>query len=124
MRPSLRNTVMVEPQGMLPLIEQHLRDRGYSVGFYTGTDKSGIEPFLSGSIDILIGSSAVGTGLHGLQLRCDQVMLLSLPWTSAALEQIIGRVRRQGSHFSRVEVVVPQIALDAHGERWSWDEYR
>jgi hypothetical protein len=111
-------------EGMLPLIEQYLKEHGFSVGFYTGTNKSGLQPFLDGKLDFLIGSSAIGTGIDGLQQRCDRIILLSLPWTGAALEQIIGRVRRQGSHFQQVEVIVPQVVLEEEGERWSWDEHR
>jgi hypothetical protein len=44
---------------------------------------------------------------------------LCLPWTKAEYEQIVGRIRRQGSVFEEVEVVVPQVALDYEGDTWS-----
>jgi hypothetical protein len=50
--------------------------------------------------------------------------MLSLPWTSAEYEQIIGRVRRQGSAFGSVRVVVPQVNLEHEGDVWSWDGRR
>jgi Hypothetical methyltransferase/Helicase conserved C-terminal domain len=94
------------------------------VGLYTGGDKSGFEPFLKGEADILIGTRPVGTGLDGLQQVCNRLVMLCLPWTSAEYEQIVGRIRRQGSAFEEVEIIVPQVALDYEGETWSWDKGR
>ncbi|GHP00814.1 hypothetical protein KSF_108610 [Reticulibacter mediterranei] len=111
-------------EGILPVLEQSIRNQGFSVGFYTGADKSGLQPFLDGKIDVLLGSSAISTGLDGLQQRCDRIIVVSLPWTGAAFEQIIGRARRQGSRFKVIEIIVPQIILEEDGARWSWDEYR
>jgi len=37
------------------------------------------------------------------------MIFLSLPWTFAAYEQIIGRIYRQGSKADCVEIVVPQV---------------
>jgi hypothetical protein len=34
---------------------------GWKVGFYTGEDKPGLVGFLEGDVDVLIGSSAIGT---------------------------------------------------------------
>jgi hypothetical protein len=50
--------------------------------------------------------------------------MLSLPWTGAAYEQVIGRVRRQGSRYGSVEIIVPQVMLEAGQESWSWDAGR
>jgi hypothetical protein len=111
-------------EGMLPLVKQHLAALGFSMGFYTGSDKSGLQPFLDGRVEILIGSSAVGIGIDGLQQRCDRILFLSLPWTSAAFEQIIGRARRQGSRFKEVEIIIPRVILEEDGKTWSWDEQR
>jgi hypothetical protein len=106
---------MVEP------VREFVEGLGYRVGLYTGADKSGLQPFLDRRADVLIGSQPVGTGLDGLQTVCDRIVILSLPWTSAEYEQIVGRVRRQGSAFSRVSVVVPQVVLEHKGAEWSWD---
>ena len=110
--------------GMVEPICQFLGEQGFSIGLYTGGEKSGVKEFLSGRADVLIGSSAVGVGLDGLQSRCDRIIVLSPPWTGAAYEQLIGRVRRQGSRFERVDIVIPQIVLENGGEKWSWDERR
>jgi hypothetical protein len=100
------------------------RTLGLRVGLYTGTDKSGLAGFLKGRVDILLASRPVGTGLDGLQDVCHRLVFLSLPWTSAEYEQIIGRLRRQGSRFGDVTVIVPQVLLDHDGGTWSWDRNR
>ena len=110
--------------GMVQPIRSFVEGMGYTTGLYTGEDKTGLENFLSGRADVLIGSKPVGTGLDGLQTRCNQIVMLSLPWTSAEYEQIIGRMRRQGSAFGSVRVVVPQVNLDHEGDVWSWDGRR
>ena len=102
----------------------YLEGMGFSVGLYTGSDKSGLDGFCSGCVDILVGTSPVGTGLDGLQKVCSRIVMLCLPWTGAEYEQIIGRIRRQGSRFGEVEIVVPQVTLDYEGDTWSWDQGR
>lgn len=110
--------------GMVGPIRTYLERLGFKVGFYTGDDKSGLEAFKAGALDVLIGSKPVGTGLDGLQTVCDRIVMLSLPWTSAEYEQILGRVRRQGSAFGSVSEIVPQVVLDYGGDQWSWDKNR
>lgn len=110
--------------GMVGPIRAHLEQLGFSVGLYTGDDKSGLEPFKAGNVEVLIGSKPVGTGIDGLQTVCDRLVMLSLPWTSAEYEQIIGRIRRQGSAFGSVSEIVPQVVLDLEGDQWSWDKGR
>jgi hypothetical protein len=110
--------------GIVGPIRQHLEDRGFRVGLYTGPDKSGLEPFLSGNIDVLVGSKPIGTGLDGLQAVCDRMIMVSLPWTGAEYEQTVGRIRRQGSAFGSVSVIVPQVVLEYEGDVWSWDKGR
>jgi len=109
---------------MIAPICQYLEQMGLSVGIYTGSQKSGLADFLAGRVDVLVGSKPLSTGLDGLQTVCDRVVMLSLPWTGAEYEQIIGRLVRQGSRFKRVEVIVPQVVLDVQGDRWSWDHGR
>jgi hypothetical protein len=110
--------------GMIAPIEEALSQQGWSVGCYTGAEKSGVRQFLTGEVDVLVGSSALATGLDGLQARCQQVLLLSLPWTHALYEQLIGRVYRQGSRFTHIRVLIPQVVLEREGLHWSWDEER
>jgi len=126
-RPFLRKGTLVYTHYVEGIVEPAMRAleaMGLTVGLFTGEEKSGLEPFRRGEIDVLLASSAIGIGLDGLQQVCNCVILLSPPWTSAAYEQIIGRVRRQGSQFDHVEVIIPQITLETNGEAWSWDERR
>jgi hypothetical protein len=83
-----------------------------------------LDLFKKGKVDILIGSVPVGTGVDGLQYVCNRMVVVSLPWTSADYEQLIGRLYRQGSAFDKVEVIIPQVVLAHNGEIWSWDKLR
>jgi hypothetical protein len=52
------------------------------------------------------------------------MIMVSLPWTGAEYEQTVGRIRRQGSAFGSVSVIVPQVVLAYEGDVWSWDKGR
>jgi hypothetical protein len=93
---------------------------GWRVGFFTGDDKSGLEGFLHGDVDVLIGSSAIGTGVDGLQEVCQRLIVNVLPWTNAEFEQLKGRIFRQGQHADKVTVIVPITYANVNGQRWSW----
>ena len=79
-------------------------------------------------VDILIGSSTIGTGVDGLQYVCDNLIYLTLPWTSAAKQQIDGRVIRQNSNYEKVKIIIPQVVyhalVDGMEKTWSYDYYR
>ena len=83
-------------QGIDRLLRDALVEDGWKVGFYTGEDKSGLDGFLEGDVDVLIGSSAIGTGVDGLQQVCNRLIVNVLPWTAAEFEQLKGRIYRQG----------------------------
>jgi len=104
-------------------IDRQLRDavlaRGWRVGFCTGEDKSGLNAFRDGDLDVLIGSSAIGTGVDGLQYVCNRLIINVLPWTSAEFEQLKGRIYRQGQ-ARPVEMVIPITRADVNGREWSW----
>ena len=102
------------------MLKQAINDAGFSVGFYTGNDKSGIDAFKRGDLDALIGSSSIGTGVDGLQHCCNQLIINVLPWTNAEYEQLVGRLWRQGQQQSDVRVVLPVTYADINGERWSY----
>ncbi|MCA9212187.1 MAG: DEAD/DEAH box helicase family protein, partial [Planctomycetales bacterium] len=104
------------------ILYDELTRNGYRVGFYTGAMKDGLDAFKSGKIDVLIGSSAIGTGVDGLQHCCSQLIVNVLPWTNAEFEQLIGRVWRQGQTKDRVKVLIPVTFADVNGERWSYCE--
>jgi len=70
-------------KGIDRILHDALTEDGWKVGFYTGDDKSGLEGFLEGDVDVLIGTSAIGTGIDRLQLVCDQLIVNVMPWTAA-----------------------------------------
>lgn len=104
-------------------IKEELEKDGLRVGMFTGEDKSGLEEFKNGSLDVLIGSKTVGTGVNGLQNVCRKIIINSLPWTNAEYEQLIGRVYRQGQKRD-VEIVIPLTEGTVNGQQWSWCKSR
>ena len=110
--------------GLVTPLRHAIEKAGFKVGLFTGEDKSGLDLFKKGKVDVLIGSVPVGTGVDGLQYVCNRMIAVSLPWTSAEYEQLIGRLYRQGSAFDKVEVIIPQVVLEHNGDIWSWDKMR
>jgi len=110
--------------GIFDTVSNSLRGKGLKVARFSGEDKSGLEEFKKGKADVLVGSSALGTGVDGLQYICNRLIVITLPWTSAGYEQLLGRIYRQGSRFERIEVFIPQIVLNYEGQEWSWDKQR
>jgi hypothetical protein len=74
----------------------------------------------NGSIDVLIGSSAIGTGVDGLQHVCNQLIINVLPWTHAEFEQLKGRIYRQGQRQDNVTLIISLTYADVNGQHWSW----
>lgn len=107
--------------GMVEPIVERLRSAGRSVGVYTGQDKSGLVPFLKGELDVLVGSSTIGTGVDGLQHVASKLIVASAPWTAAGYEQLIGRLVRTGQQDS-VKVVFPLTFIVTDEGEWSYDE--
>ena len=99
-----------------------------TVGVYTGQVEedirlSALEQFKAGKIDVLIGSSAIGTGVDGLQKVADNLIFITPPYTHAEYEQVRGRVVRQGSNASHVDIYHLQVEIEdqEEGFYWSWD---
>jgi superfamily II DNA or RNA helicase len=115
--------------GMIEPIQNFLRSSGFKFGTYTGEEsleerESTKNKFLNGKIDILIGSRPLGTGVDGLQEKCNRMMILSLPWTDSEYTQLKGRIYRQGSKFGEVEIFIPQVFIQLEEYEWSWDLQR
>lgn len=89
-----------------------------------GGDKSGRDSFINGATDVLIASSAMAVGVDGFQRVCDRLILNISPWTRAELEQLEGRLNRQGQVHESLSIIFPVIYGLDDGERWSWDEGR
>jgi hypothetical protein len=109
-------------EGIERPLRQALEKDGWRVGSFTGEDKSGLDAFISGDLDVLLGSSAISTGVDGLQQVCSRLIFNVLPWTHAEYEQIKGRIYRQGQRQGRVTMVLPLTFAEVNGERWSWCE--
>ena len=105
-------------------IGKFIEEQGFTFGFYIGEDKEGLRRFKNKEIDILIGSSPVGTGVDGIQYVCNTLVPLILPWTSSEYEQLLGRINRQGSNFDKVKVYIPQVVVSMGDKEWSWDKRR
>ncbi len=108
--------------GIDRLLRDALIERGWKVGFYTGEDKGGLNGFIKGDVDVLIGTSAIGTGVDGLQQVCNRLIVNVLPWTRAEFDQLRGRIYRQGQQQDKVTVVLPLTYAMVNGQRWSWCE--
>ena len=61
-------------KGIGEILADSISKAGYTVGFYTGEDKSGFDSFVKGNTEILIGTSAIGTGVDGLQNVCRKLI--------------------------------------------------
>ena len=109
-------------QGIDRILRDALVEAGWTVGFYTGEDKSGLEAFIEGDLDVLIGSSAISTGVDRLQHVCNRLIVNVLPWTAAEFEQLKGRIFRQGQVSNQVTMVIPLTYAEVNGVRWSWCE--
>lgn len=114
-------------EGIVDVAADFVRSLGLSVAQYTGEETAKVREniqsqFVKGDIDVLIGSSAMSVGVDGLQERCNRMIFLSLPWTYAAYEQIIGRIYRTGSRFESVEIVIPQVLTTSH--KCTYDTFR
>lgn len=111
-------------EGIVELLKEAIEAAGWTVGFHMGGDKSGRDHFINGSVDILIASSAMATGVDGFQRVCDRLILNIPPWTSAELEQLEGRLNRQGQVHDTLTILMPVTYGFDDGEHWSWDEGR
>ena len=117
-------TIIYSPliQGIAKILRDALVIDGWKVGFYTGREKSGLDGFMHGDIDVLIASNIIGVGIDGLQNVCHRLIINVLPWTHAEFEQLKGRLIRPGQRHFKVTVVVPLTYADVNGQRWSWCE--
>jgi superfamily II DNA or RNA helicase len=110
-------------EGIDRLLRDALLEDGWTVGFYTGDDKSGKEAFIDGDLDVLIATAAIGTGVDRLQHVCNRLIINVLLWTRAEYDQLLGRIYRQGQRNKKeVTVIVPLTSAVVNGERWSWCE--
>jgi superfamily II DNA or RNA helicase len=107
------------------IIGDYVSKLGLTYGYYTGDNKDGLELFKNGEIDVLIGSSPIGTGIDGIQNVCNTLIPICLPWTNSEYEQLKGRLIRQGSLFDNVNIYIPQVFIEKNEEEeWNYDNNR
>jgi SNF2 family DNA or RNA helicase len=87
---------------MLDLISDELRNLGIDHVFYTGRETEiqrsrSLDKFMKdSSVSCFLASDSGGVGIDGLQLVCNVVVHVELPWNPARLDQRTGRVYRIG----------------------------
>ncbi len=103
---------------ILEAIETALKDKGYSYGFYTGDDHTGLQRFLDKKFQVLVASRPISTGIDGLQSVCTNLIFNTLPWTHALYQQIIGRIVRtgQGKNIVNIHHIKASIGGYAYDE--------
>lgn len=97
-------TAIPKKPSILEKIGDAVKEKGYSYGFYTGDDHTGLERFLEKKIQVLIASRPISTGIDGLQSVCTNLIFNTLPWTHALYKQIIGRIVRTGQGKNKVNI--------------------
>ena len=103
-------------QGITPLIQNFLDGMNFTTALFTGEESAHVreeirKDFMAGVIDVLIGSQALMLGVDGLQTRSNQIIILSPPWTSSAMDQVEGRVVRPGSAFHSIDIITPRVVF-------------
>jgi len=81
---------------ILEKIGNEVKEKGFTYGFYSGDDHTGLDRFLEKKIQVLIASRPISTGVDGLQSVCRNLIFNTLPWTHALYQQIVGRIVRTG----------------------------
>ncbi|MBX3231390.1 MAG: hypothetical protein KIT84_10630 [Labilithrix sp.] len=90
--------------GIAGPLREAIERAGYRAGLFTGeTDDAHLKELLKpdGSIDVLVASSRIGTGVNGLQYVCNKLIINSLPWTTRRMSSSSGRLYRQGAASTR-----------------------
>lgn len=66
------------------------------------------ERFLAGKVKVLFGSSTIKEGID-LQNKTATLFNLTLDWNPTDIQQLEGRIYRQGNQFSHVRIVTPLL---------------
>ena len=128
--PDFRPTIIYTEYkiGILPVLRSAVENVGLTVVEQHGDDHTGKDAFIAGTADVLICTSAIATGVDGLQTVCNRMIINALPWTDALYTQLKGRIVRQGSKFNEVDLIRVVTSWDSgSGEDdaiWSWDDGR
>ena len=117
--------------GIDDFVYNYLTNLGYKVGMYTGgtskrSREESLSEFISGKYDILLGSKPISTGVNKLQYVSDRIIILSLPWTDAEMEQLTHRINRKGSYFTEegIDVIIPLVSISDGKKTHNWDLHK
>jgi len=72
------NSIDPSERSIVQKIADAVQKTGYSFGFYTGDDRSGLDRFLTKNIQVLIASKPISTGVDGLQSVCSNLIFNTL----------------------------------------------
>jgi superfamily II DNA or RNA helicase len=100
---------------ILEKLEEAVKEKNYSYGFYTGDDHTGLQRFLDKKFQVLIASRPISTGVDGLQTVCTNLIFNTLPWTHALYQQIIGRIVRTGQGKNKVNIHHIKASIGGYG---------
>lgn len=105
--------------GIVDQTKTFLTEMGFKVCEYTGTtrdtdfytDKTGKVKWneVKENYDIILSSKPLSVGVDGLQKVCNNMVILSLPWTYSDFNQLKGRVHRKNSNFDNVNIWIPMV---------------
>ena len=86
-------------------------------------DGSYFNPFVQGDLDVLICSKSVAEGYDGLQKVCNNLIFNGIPWTWAEVEQITGRLDREGQKEKEMHVHLLFCNIDGYeyDKKVKWD---
>ena len=104
-----------------------IKNAGFSYGFYTGSDRSGLPKFLQNKVQVLIASRPISTGVDGLQKICNRLIINTLPWTNAQYQQLLGRLvrKRHIRNIVNVYVIKASIAGYPYDQlKWNRIQYK
>lgn len=115
--------------GVVDRLVQKVESLGLRAELFTGECKTDLKQFIlrfkNKQADVLIGSAPIGTGVDGLQQHLDRILFITLPWSNAEYQQVVGRLYRQGRQSKTVEIVIPQVHVrEERIGTWSWDDQR
>lgn len=106
-------------KGIVNKTKKFLTDKGFRVCEYTGTntdtkpytDKYGEVDWkkVKKNYDVLLSSKPISTGVDGLQKVCNNMVILTLPWTDSDYIQLKGRIYRKNSIFDKVNIWIPMV---------------
>jgi hypothetical protein len=112
--------------GIRKRIKEFFNEHGFSVGFYTGDDKEGLNKFKKGQVDILVGSRPITTGINGLQYKVSVMINLIMMWTNSDDQQFRGRVidRKGIPNDKVVKYIIPIVHLKDGDNEVEYDSRR